>query len=180
MATVLVAMFPTPDDASKFAGKATKRIQLLEIRRFTILRQFTEFGPTKPCQVRIIWDGTPTDAQIERVEKRAQKYRGTKVKTSVVEVSKQKFLEWLPDHFSIEVEKKRPKRQTKHGQCLQVLQRLDAAHQNAQRLAGRPHPQRQGFPPKWMEDETGSESPGTAHQEFMETGLLGGLPRHRP
>ena len=108
MATVLVAMFPTPDDASKFAGKATKRIPLHEIRRFTILRQFTEFGPTKPCQVRIIWDGTPTDAQIDRVEKRARKYRGTKVKTSVVEVSKQKFLEWLPDHFSIEVEKKRP------------------------------------------------------------------------
>ena len=95
MATVLVAVFPTPDDTSYFAGKKTNLKQLNKTRRFTILRQFTEFGQTKTCWVRIIWDGTATDEHRNDATKRVRKSGGKKANAFVVRVEQAEQDPWL-------------------------------------------------------------------------------------
>ena len=117
MATILVAVFPTPDDASVFSGKKAHLNRLNKTRRFTILRQFTEFGHTKPCWVQVIWDGTATEQQIKDAKKRARQSGGKKVKGFVVKVSKEKFLEWLPDHFSLEGKRRKDRKQGRINAC---------------------------------------------------------------
>ena len=107
VATILLARFPTPDDANTFATRKAHHYRLDGVRRFTVLHQSGTNGHDQPCWVRIIWDGPSTNEQRKGARSHARKSGGTRVTAKVLSMSSDQFLEWLPNQFAIESSKPR-------------------------------------------------------------------------
>ena len=100
-ATTLVALFPNPFDAGEFASRKAHDRRIPGILRFSILKQSAPFGPDKPCEARIIWDGVANADQLDEVVEHAVSNHGINITTEILPVSEEQFLNWLPNHFSI-------------------------------------------------------------------------------